>query len=342
MNPHLTTGQISRCLLGEHMFDGKRHLQECAECGAEVARMESSLAEFRKAVRKWGSESDGAGYQPVAEMGMPFLFSTGLAIPHLSGRATARAGMTSLMMHAAALALAFSVRPPAPVEVTSSRITMLIPPVQFQPPLTKAGESGGGGGGGARETLPASYGRLPKPAPRQFTPPRVDPVQAELLIPPSITMPAAVPDLRASTYGDPFGPVGPPSNGPGFGGGIGSGANGGVGPGTGPGVGPGIGGGIGGAVYSLGGGVSAPVILYQPEPEYSDEARKAKWQGLVLLSVVVDERGLVRDIVILRSLGLGLDEKAIEAVQRWRFRPGRMNGAPVAVRATVEVTFRLL
>jgi len=78
------------------------------------------------------------------------------------------------------------------------------------------------------------------------------------------------------------------------------------------------------------------------EPEYSDEARKAKYSGTVLLSIVVDERGIPRDIRVVRPLGLGLDEKAIEAVRHWRFRPGMKNGRPVNVRATVEVSFRLL
>jgi len=92
----------------------------------------------------------------------------------------------------------------------------------------------------------------------------------------------------------------------------------------------------------VGGGVSSPGVIFKVEPEYSEEARKAKFQGTVLLSIVVDEKGLPRDIKVVRSIGLGLDEKAIEAVQKWRFRPGMRNGKPVPVFATVEVNFRLL
>jgi TonB family protein len=125
-------------------------------------------------------------------------------------------------------------------------------------------------------------------------------------------------------------------------GGIGSGSGGGIGSGKGGGLGPGQGGGMGGGVYRIGGGVSAPALLFKVEPEYSEEARKAKFQGTVVLYVVVDEKGQPRDLKVVRPLGLGLDEKAIEAVQKWRFRPGQLNGKPVSVAATIEVNFRLL
>jgi TonB family protein len=95
-------------------------------------------------------------------------------------------------------------------------------------------------------------------------------------------------------------------------------------------------------VYRAGSGVSNPVPTYRPEPKYSEEARKAKWQGAVLLSLVVDATGTPTSIKIVRPLGLGLDEKAIEAVQQWQFKPGMKDGAPVPVQAQIEVTFRLL
>jgi protein TonB len=142
--------------------------------------------------------------------------------------------------------------------------------------------------------------------------------------------------------GDPLSNVvGPPSNGTGSGGGIGSGSGGGLGSGRGPGVGPGWGGGIGGGAYRVGGGVSAPRALYSPEPEYSDEARKVKHQGTVVLFVVVGPDGRPHEIRISRSLGFGLDEKAIEAVKNWRFEPAKKDGRPVAVQINIEVNFRL-
>jgi len=106
--------------------------------------------------------------------------------------------------------------------------------------------------------------------------------------------------------------------------------------------GPGESGGFGGGVFRVGGGVSAPQVLYQEDPEYSEQARKANLQGTVVLTLVVQRDGSVRDIRVAQALGLGLDEKAIEAVAKWRFRPGTKSGKPVDVAATIEVTFRLL
>src|SRR5438105_10555705 len=102
--------------------------------------------------------------------------------------------------------------------------------------------------------------------------------------------------------GDPMSrlPSGPPSNGTGSGGGIGSGSGGGIGVGTGPGVGEGRGGGVGGGVFRIGGGVSAPKATYAPDPEYSEEARKAKYQGTVVLSLIVGADGVPRDIRVAR------------------------------------------
>jgi len=82
--------------------------------------------------------------------------------------------------------------------------------------------------------------------------------------------------------------------------------------------------------------------VFKVEPEYSEEVRKAKFQGTVVLTIVVDEKGNPRDLKVFRPLGLGLDQKAIEAVEKWRFKPGMKDGKPVAVMATVEVNFRLL
>ena len=145
-----------------------------------------------------------------------------------------------------------------------------------------------------------------------------------------------------NVWGDPLAKIGPPSNGRGSGGGMGDGTGTGLGSGRGPGYGPGSGGGVGGGVYRIGGGVSAPTLLVKVEPEYSEEARKAKWQGVVVLYVVVDANGMPRDMRVMKTLGLGLDEKAMEAVQKWRFKPGQKDGKAVPVAATIEVNFRLL
>jgi protein TonB len=216
-----------------------------------------------------------------------------------------------------------------------------ISPYILAPSSSKAG---GGGGGGDRDKLPAPKGALPKLSREQITPPAVVvrneapklAVDPTVVVPPSITLP------QNGALGDPLSSVlGPPSNGTGSGGGIGSGSGGGVGSGRGPGVGPGWGGGIGGGPYRVGGGVSAPKPIFTPDPEYSEEARKAKYQGVVVLWLVVGSDGHPREIKIARPLGMGLDEKAVEAVRTWRFEPARKDGQAVSVVMNVEVSFRL-
>jgi TonB family protein len=122
---------------------------------------------------------------------------------------------------------------------------------------------------------------------------------------------------------------------------MGSESGGGIGAGHGPGIGEGRGGGIGGGVFHVGGGVSAPRAIYDPDPEYSEEARKAKFQGSVMLSAIVGPDGRPCDLRVMRSLGMGLDEKAIDAVRRWRFEAAMKDGHPVAVQINIEVAFRL-
>jgi protein TonB len=253
----------------------------------------------------------------------------------------------SLALQSAALVLLFTV---ASSKVVQHKIALLTPLVlpnvaDYQPkpaPHTTAG----GGGGGDRSLLPANKGRLPKAALRQFVPPQavVNNTSARMTMDPAILAPPDVnlPQVNMPNYGDPLGKIGPPSNGTGSGGGIGSGKSGGVGSGIGSGVGPGEGGGFGGGVFRVGGGVSAPVLTFKVEPEYSEEARKAKYQGVVTLYVEVDSSGRPTHVRVLHGLGLGLDEKAIEAVKQWLFKPGKKDGKPVTVAATIEVNFRLL
>jgi TonB family protein len=226
--------------------------------------------------------------------------------------------------------------------------TMLRGAAVFLPDLAPADVkiNKGGGGGGNRSPLPASKGALPKVAPRQFTPPSavIQNPNPKLTMDPTILAPPEVqmPNVNMSQYGDPLAKLGPPSNGPGYGGGIGSGHGGGVGPGGGGGYGPGSDGGFGGGAFKVGNGVTAPVVLYKKEPEYSEEARKAKYQGTVVLYIEVDPSGRAVNPKVVRSLGLGLDEKALEAVRQWKFKPGYKDGKPVTVAATIEVNFRLL
>jgi len=226
-------------------------------------------------------------------------------------------------------------------------LTLIEPPVSDYLALDNATKSaGGGGGGGDHDKLQASQGHLPKKSLEQFAPAEVvirnD--HAKLIAEATVVVPLQVnsPDKRLPNLGNPRSAVaGPPSNGIGYGASIGGGAGLGIGSGIGGGLGAGWGAGYGGGVYTVGGGVSAPRAIYKPDPEYSPEAREAKYQGTVVLSLVVAPDGRAHELRVVRSLGMGLDEKAIEAVKQWRFEPARKEGKPVAVAIDVEVNFRL-
>ena len=208
--------------------------------------------------------------------------------------------------------------------------------------------SGGGGGGGDRNPVPASKGKLPKFSLQpQLAPPIVKIMNQnpKLAVDPTVFVPPdiRVPQPNLPNMGDPLAAVLTDSNGPGHGAGIGSGEGGGVGSGSGGGVGPGSGGGIGGGAFHVGrDGVGNLVCAYCPQPLYSDEARKAKHQGTLVLQIVVELDGRVSEAVVVKGLGLGLDEKAIEMVRTWRVTPPMRNGKPVRATGEVEITFRLL
>jgi periplasmic protein TonB len=224
------------------------------------------------------------------------------------------------------------------------KVAELVPPPDDYIMPVAPGKIGGGGGGGDHDKMAASHGTAPRFAAEQLTPPLAVvrnqnpalPAEPTLIGPPDIVLP------QSDRYGDPMANIlNPPSNGPGSGGGIGSGEGGGIGSGRGPGIGEGSGGGIGGGVYRVGGGVSAPRPIYDPDPEYSEEARKAKFQGTVLLTAVIGPDGRPRDLRISRSLGMGLDQKALDAVWKWRFSPAMKDNHPVSVMVSIEVAFRL-
>jgi len=252
----------------------------------------------------------------------------------------------STLFQAALVALLFTAFSNRTVQEKVRQVATLVMPVDLAPASLPKSAVHGGGGGGGRSPLPASKGRLPKPALRQFVPPTAIvnntapklAIEASILAPPDIDLPV----VNLPNYGDPLGKIGPLSNGPGSGGGIGSGKGGGVGSGSGGGVGPGEGGGIGGGVFRTGGGISAPVPIYRPDPQYSEEARKARYQGWVELEFVIDDTGRPRNIRVVKSLGLGLDEEAIKAAEKWRFKPGTKDGKPVPVIAIVDMGFHML
>jgi protein TonB len=205
----------------------------------------------------------------------------------------------------------------------------------------------GGGGGGTNALTDPVTGRPPRFEENPLTPPQVPllaqpliAVQPAVSVPPNIRLPEnqSMPILGVQSTTR----IMMASNGQGGPAGIGTGKNDGVGPGNGKGDGPGSDRGINGGIYTPGiGGVSNPVPLFTPEAEFSDEARRAKFQGVCVISVIVDSRGYPQDPRVLQPLGMGLDEKALEAVRKYRFKPAKKDGKPVPVRITVEVDFRL-
>jgi protein TonB len=218
----------------------------------------------------------------------------------------------------------------------------------FELKAPKAAQTaGGGGGGGSHDIVDPLKGKLPKLEKNPIVPPMVPlldkpklamqsaiNVQQEIKLPDNPNMPTIGVTNSAN--------VSLASNGQGTGGGMGTGSGGGLGSGNGNGYGPGSGGNAGGGMYRVGGGISAPVPVVWPEAEFSDEARRAKYQGVCLVSLIVDAQGNPQNPRIVRPLGMGLDEKALEAVRKYKFKPALKDGrTPVPVMITIEVNFRL-
>jgi periplasmic protein TonB len=211
-------------------------------------------------------------------------------------------------------------------------------PVSFLPTRD---EPSGGGGGGDRGKTAASKGTLPPMTLQdQLTPPQavLHLPEPKLPEPPSIM---AITDAKLPQLGPLGNPLAdvlaPPSNGSGERGGLGNNCCGGVGATHGRGFGDND-----GPVYRPGvAGVTLPRAIYDPDPEYSEEARHNRCQGSVVLFLIVDAQGQPRAIRLQRSLGMGLDEKAMAAVSKWRFQPATLHGQPVATQINVEVMFRL-
>ncbi|MGA3334010.1 MAG: energy transducer TonB [Terracidiphilus sp.] len=216
---------------------------------------------------------------------------------------------------------------------------------EYQGPNAKV-KAGGGGGGGDRSPIEANKGKLPERIKDPITPP-----QPQTLENPKLPEPAAInvqkniqlPDNNMPMIGmHESTNVTLASAGTGSGAGMGTGSGGGLGSGQGNGYGPGYGGNVGGGLYRIGGGVSAPVVIHSVEAEFSDEARRAKYQGVCLIALIVDAQGNPQNVHAIRELGMGLDEKAIEAIRQYKFKPAMKDGkTPVPVMITVEVNFHL-
>jgi protein TonB len=262
------------------------------------------------------------------------LTSRPIAVKDIWGKGTdPKALLSSVVFQAIVITILFLLGTNAKVQKAVTSIVLMAPP-PLKPVTPKANQ---GGGGGSRSPLPPVKAQLPKPAPKQFVPPLVTVEHPALVMDASLIAPPDAWAAPTGAIGNPLGQIGG-GGGLGSGGGIGNGRGNGIGNGNGSGYGNGSGGGA----YSVGNGVTPPSVLTKVDPEYSEEARKAKYSGEVMLSIVVNTDGKAEDIRVVKSLGMGLDEKAIEAVQKWRFIPGKKSGVAVRVKAQIAVNFRLL
>jgi protein TonB len=198
---------------------------------------------------------------------------------------------------------------------------------QTQIVLPPAPEMSKAGGGGQKGLTAVTKGKLPKVA--DLEKPKISMPDPTVNIQKDLKMA----DNNMPQFGDPNSPL--------LGNSMGKGSGGGMGGGTGTGIGNGVGPGYGNGVKNVGGGVIGPVPIYRPEPEFSEEARKAKFMGVVLVGLIVDQKGLPQSVHVIRGVGMGLDDKAMEAVKQYRFKPATENGKPVAVFLNVEVNFEI-
>jgi len=254
----------------------------------------------------------------------------------------------SVAVHA--LLLALIVVPLAHQMAESTQASMDVVDISPYLPRLPAGKeiAGGGGGGGEHQPEPPTQGKIPRWSMTRITPPLLAPrnLTPKLAAEPTLLGP---PELKISSpdlvnFGDPLSGLLSASAGPGAGGGIGTGSGGGIGSGTGGGLGPGSGGGTGGGAFRPGtGGVGFPTCVYCPSPQYSEDARKAKYQGTVVLQVIITADGRATNIEVIKGPGLGLEDKAVEAARTWRFKAAvGPSGRPVATITLIEVNFRLL
>lgn len=265
---------------------------------------------------------------------------------------------------------------PDKLEVKDNLLAMIQPPpIRLdKPSMVYGGEgggpgkvkkAGGGGGGGGTEgkmkvpTSPKPEFPNPKPA---FAPSKIEDIQVAdtskavtAIMNPKLAM------LLPRQYStmDNLGVVkGPNTDLGGMGGGVGGGKGTGVGSGQGSGIGTGSGGGWGTGsgggwgsgvgpgggdeIFSPGAGITSPMVIFQPDPKYTDEAVRARISGMLYLSGVVRKNGSVDSLKVIRGLGYGLDDEALKVVQtKWKFRPASKSGRPVDCYVTIEVEFRL-
>jgi protein TonB len=258
------------------------------------------------------------------------------SVDRMTGGRDRASTLTALLLHAAAILAIFwvgrhkieqFVAPRAP-QITE----LTVPPPPAPPKATTMG-----GGGGQQGLTPVVKGQMPKFAETQITPPKAPPMEE-----PKIKMPEATIEVQKDVKmaNSTLPNLGMP-NSPLVGTSMGNGKGTGLGSGIGSGLGSGSGGNTGGGPMRVGGGVSAPTLIFSVDPEFSEEARKAKFMGVVTVNVWVDEHGNPSHVRVIRGAGMGLDEKAVAAVKQYKFKPAMSGGKPVLVELNVEVNFQI-
>ncbi len=231
-----------------------------------------------------------------------------------------------------ALFIASEVKVMAPAKKDVAAIVDVPPPPPIAPKLQQIG-----GGGGQHDLAPVSKGRLPDLSQKQLVPPKAPPTVAPRLA----VVPTVVVQKDLNLANNQMPNLGMP-NSTLVGNSLGNGNGTGIGSGNGSGIGPGSGGNTGGGVMHIGGGVSKPIVIYQPEAEFSEEARKAKFSGSVTVYLYIEPDGTPSHVRVAQGVGMGLDEKAVEAVRQYRFKPAMKDGKPVRVDLYVAVNFQIL
>lgn len=262
------------------------------------------------------------------------LESTPIAVPDLMATKMSRSSIAysitfyAILILLLAWLIAHRVALTAPMKAQSVQTLEALPP-----PMPPAAERIGGGGG-AHDNAPVAKGHLPKLEQQQIVPPKAPPtIPPKLAVEPSVVVQK---DLKMADNTMPN--LGLPSSTlPGAS--LGTGSGGGLGSGHGSGIGPGEGSNTGGGLEHIGGAVSAPVLFPHADPEFSEEARKAKFSGSVQVYLVVDEQGRPTNVKVVRGVGMGLDQRAIDNVMTYRFKPAMKNGKPVRVPLWIEVSF---
>ena len=258
-------------------------------------------------------------------------------------------GVLSFVIHGVVAAAIVSLGMMVPTKVVKT-VETNVAPIHFTlydpppPPVMQVAEVRGGGGGGAHQVEAPSRGHLP--APVQMKVPVVHLEEAKINLPKLSVEPTTqvrLPqDMSMPKIGAPQSTqVALASQGGGSNSGFGIGSGGGLGQGHGGGMGAGGNGGYGGGLMNVGGGVSAPRVIHSVEPQFTPEARQAETQGVVGIQLIVDSQGNPQDVRVVRHLGMGLDERAIEAVRQYRFSPAMYQGHAVSVQMIIDVDFRL-